>query len=59
MGLFSGRMNNVEMTKRLFDAGIMVIPASYDAQAIEFRPIPILKQDEADEIIKIVRTTLG
>lgn len=59
MGLVSDSMTNVEMTQRLFAAGIMVIPATYDPHAIEFRPILTLTDNQADSIIRIVRSTLG
>ncbi|MGB5165732.1 MAG: aminotransferase class III-fold pyridoxal phosphate-dependent enzyme [Woeseiaceae bacterium] len=59
MGLLSESMNSYEMTRKLFAAGILVLPAHYDARAIEFRPILILDETDADEIIRTVRDVLG
>jgi len=60
MGIHSDRYSNIEMTRMLFEkANCMVIPATYADNAIEFRPILILSENEADEIIKGVRDTLG
>jgi putrescine aminotransferase len=59
MGLFSETMNSHEMTRRLFEAGILVLPAEYEPQAIEFRPILILDENQAEAIIGIVRDVLG
>ena len=59
MGLVSETMSAFEMTRRLFAAGILVLPAHYDSHAIEFRPILILRENEAETIIRIVRDTLG
>jgi acetylornithine/succinyldiaminopimelate/putrescine aminotransferase len=59
MGLVSETMSAFEMTRRLFAAGILVLPAHYDSRAIEFRPILILSENEAETIIRIVRDTLG
>jgi 4-aminobutyrate aminotransferase-like enzyme len=52
-------MNSHEMTRRLFEAGILVLPAEYEPQAIEFRPILILDENQAEAIIGIVRDVLG
>jgi 4-aminobutyrate aminotransferase-like enzyme len=46
------------MVGKLFKAGLLTIPAIYRPDAIEFRPILILEQNEADEITRIVRDTL-
>jgi acetylornithine/succinyldiaminopimelate/putrescine aminotransferase len=59
MGLIGDGIDNVAMTRKLFDAGIMVIPATYDSRAIEFRPILVLSEAEAESIIGIVRQVLG
>jgi acetylornithine/succinyldiaminopimelate/putrescine aminotransferase len=59
IGLLSETMDSYEMTRKLFEAGILVLPAHYDARAIEFRPILILDEDEAETIIKTVRGVLG
>lgn len=59
MGLVSDQMDHIEMTKKLFDAGILVIPAEYDRRTIEFRPMLILDEYEAEEIIRVIRDTLG
>lgn len=59
MGLISDDFDHIEMTKRLFDAGVLVIPAEYDSRIVEFRPVLIIDEDEADVIIRIIRDTLG
>lgn len=43
---------------KLVDAGVLVIP-SMDDQVVPFRPILTLKDEDADEIIALVRKTLG
>ena len=48
MGLLSESMDSYEMTRKLFAAGILVLPAHYSPRAIEFRPILILDEDEAE-----------
>jgi 4-aminobutyrate aminotransferase-like enzyme len=52
-------MDAHEMTRRLFEAGILVLPAEYERHAIEFRPILILDQSKAESIIRTVRDVLG
>ena len=59
MGLRSPTMDSYEMTRRLFDAGVLVLPAHYAPGTIEFRPVLILDQNEAESIIGIVRNVLG
>jgi len=59
MGLLSDTMDAYEMTRRLFDAGVLVLPAHYEPRAIEFRPVLILDQNEAESIIGSVRDVLG
>jgi acetylornithine/succinyldiaminopimelate/putrescine aminotransferase len=59
MGLLSESMDSYEMTRKLFAAGILVLPAHYSPRAIEFRPILILDEDEAETIIRAVRRVLG
>jgi putrescine aminotransferase len=59
MGLLSESIDAFEMTRKLFAAGILVLPAHYQARAIEFRPVLILDEDEAESIIRTVRDVLG
>jgi acetylornithine/succinyldiaminopimelate/putrescine aminotransferase len=59
MGLLSDTMDSHEMTRKLFAAGILVLPAHYDPRAIEFRPILVLDENDADEIVRTVRDVLG
>lgn len=59
MGLVSDHLDNTTMTSKLFEAGILVVPAKYHNYAIEFRPILILTENQAEEIIRTVRDTLG
>ena len=59
MGLVSEGRTGAEMTRRLFERGVMVVPATYDEHAIEFRPVLVLEDAEADEIIARVREALG
>jgi putrescine aminotransferase len=59
MGLFSETMDAYAMTRKLADAGILVLPAHYEPRALEFRPILILDEKEAETIIRTVRDVLG
>ena len=59
MGLLSDSMDSYEMTRRLAAAGILVLPAHYEPRAVEFRPVLILDEGEAESIIGIVRDVLG
>jgi len=58
MGLTSTTLDNVAMTRRLFDAGILVVPAEYAPNTIEFRPVLVLNETEAETIISGVRDAL-
>jgi len=59
MGLRSGSMDALEMTRKLFAAGVLVVPAHYAPRTIEFRPVLILDESEAETIIRTVRDVLG
>jgi len=59
MGLLSAEMDSHEMTRKLFAAGVLVLPAHYEPRAIEFRPVLILDENEAETIIRTVRDVLG
>ncbi len=59
MGLFSDTMDSHEMTRRLFEAGVLVLPAEYERRAVEFRPVLILDENQAETIIRTVRDVLG
>ena len=59
MGILSQEMGKMEMTARLFEAGIFTVPAWYTDGGVEFRPILTLTENEADEIIGIFRDTVG
>ena len=59
MGLLSDSMDSYEMTRRLAAAGILVLPAHYEQRAVEFRPVLILDEGEAESIIGTVRDVLG
>jgi acetylornithine/succinyldiaminopimelate/putrescine aminotransferase len=59
MGLLSDTMHSHEMTRRLFEAGILVLPAEYEPRAVEFRPILVLDETQAATIIRTVRDVLG
>jgi putrescine aminotransferase len=59
MGLLSDTMDSYEMTRRLFEAGVLVLPAHYEPRAVEFRPVLILDENEAETIIGSVRDVLG
>jgi acetylornithine/succinyldiaminopimelate/putrescine aminotransferase len=59
MGLLSESMDSFEMTRKLFAAGVLVLPAHYEPRAIEFRPVLILDENEAESIIRVVRDVLG
>ena len=59
MGILSEEMGKMEMTARLFEAGIFTVPAWYTDGGVEFRPILTLTGNEADEIIGIFRDAVG
>ena len=59
MGLLSDTMDSYEMTRRLFEAGVLVLPAHYEPRAVEFRPVLVLDENEAETIIGSVRDVLG
>ena len=59
MGIMSETMGKMEMTTKLFEAGIFTVPAWYTEGGVEFRPILTLTENEADEIIGIFRDTVG
>jgi putrescine aminotransferase len=45
--------------RALFGAGVFAFPAAFDTAVLQFKPPLILSLDDADEIIRIVRTALG
>jgi acetylornithine/succinyldiaminopimelate/putrescine aminotransferase len=59
MGLIDERMSNSDMTRKLFDAGIVTVPASHNPHAVIVRPVLVLREAEAETIIKTVRNALG
>ena len=59
MGLLSDSMDSFTMTRKLADAGVLTLPAHYQPNAIEFRPVLILDEHEAETIISKVRNTIG
>ena len=59
MGLLSTTMDAFEMTRRLADVGVLVLPAHYKANAIEFRPVLLLDENQAETIIGLVRSALN
>jgi len=59
MGLLSDTLTSYEMTRKLFAAGVLVLPAHYAPDAIEFRPILTLVEEDAESIIATVRDVLG
>jgi putrescine aminotransferase len=60
MALETGREGGAfEAWAELFRAGVFAFPAAYDTSVLQFKPPLILRPDEADEIIRTVRETLG
>jgi acetylornithine/succinyldiaminopimelate/putrescine aminotransferase len=60
MGLvFAEDEGGVIAAKRLIDAGVFAVFAEHDHRVTQFKPPLILRDDEADEIIAIVREVLG
>jgi putrescine aminotransferase len=43
----------------LFAAGVFAFPAAYDTSVLQFKPPLILRDDEADQIVAVIRETLG
>ena len=50
MSLVDRRRGNFESVRRLADAGVLTIPALHNPYAVEFRPILISTEEEADEV---------
>jgi putrescine aminotransferase len=44
---------------QLFRAGVFAFPAAYDTSVLQFKPPLILRDEEADSIVELVRTALG
>lgn len=44
---------------QLFRAGVFAFPAGYDTSVLQFKPPLILRDEEADTIVELVRTVLG
>ena len=59
MALVADGMDHLDMTRRLFAQGILVIPAEYHPHAVEFRPVLLLSENEAEQIIGLVRKGLS
>jgi putrescine aminotransferase len=60
MALETGREGGAfEAWAELFRAGVFTFPAAYDPSVLQFKPPLILRDEEADEIISLVRSVLG
>lgn len=60
MGLrFEQDAGGLAASKRLIDAGVFAVFAEHDHSVTQFKPPLILTDDEADEIIALVRETFG
>jgi len=60
MGLrFEEDAGGLAASKRLIDAGVFAVFAEHDHSVTQFKPPLILTDDEADEIIALVRETFG
>jgi putrescine aminotransferase len=60
MALETGREGGAfEAWAALFHAGVFAFPAAYDTSVLQFKPPLILRDEEADEIVRSVRETLG
>jgi putrescine aminotransferase len=60
MALETGREGGAfEAWAELFRAGVFAFPAAYDTSVLQFKPPLILRNEEADEIVSLVRAVLG
>jgi putrescine aminotransferase len=60
MALETGREGGAyEAWAELFRAGVFAFPAAYDTSVLQFKPPLILRDEEADEIVSLVRAALG
>jgi putrescine aminotransferase len=60
MALETGREGGAfEAWAALFRAGVFAFPAAYDTSVLQFKPPLILRDEEADEIVSVVRAVLG
>jgi putrescine aminotransferase len=60
MGFETGREGGAfDAWAQLFGAGVFAFPAAYDTSVLQFKPPLILRDEEADTIIELVRTVLG
>jgi putrescine aminotransferase len=60
MALETGREGGAfEAWAELFRAGVFAFPAAYDTSVLQFKPPLILRDEEADEIVSLVRGVLG
>jgi putrescine aminotransferase len=48
-----------EAWAELFRVGVFAFPAAYDTSVLQFKPPLILRDEEADEIVSLVREVLG
>ena len=60
MGLkFPGPGDGMTATRELIDAGVFAVFANNDTSVLQFLPPLVVTDDEIDEIVGIVRATLG
>jgi putrescine aminotransferase len=60
MALETGREGGAfEAWAELFRAGVFAFPAAYDTSVLQFKPPLILRDEEAEEIVSLVRAVLG
>jgi putrescine aminotransferase len=60
MGIETGREGGAfDAWTRLLEAGVFAFPAAYDTSVLQFKPPLILGDDEADELVSLVREALG
>jgi putrescine aminotransferase len=60
MGIETGQEGGAfAVWARLFEAGVFAFPAAYDTSVLQFKPPLILRAEDADRIVAVVRGTLG
>ncbi len=59
MAIIDDRRSSLETMRLLLKAGVLVVPATHNPNAVEFRPILTISDTEADEIIQAVVAALA
>lgn len=59
MAIIDDRRPSLDTMRLLLKAGVLVVPATHNPNAIEFRPVLTITDEEADEIIRAVQLALA